>query len=136
VNEPRPPDLAPLKTNDAVTVLAGTGLWAVALIVLMIVQPGPDRQWWIWTCVAGIGLGFFGVWFVRRRDRHEQRDTPTADTVNDGRTGPSGAGNDDHTEPDGAVDDGRTGLDGSGAAPRRDEDSGDPARLSGHRDQP
>lgn len=69
MNEPRPPDLAPLRTNDAATILAGTGLWVVALVVLLIVQPGPDRQWWIWTCVAGVVLGLFGCWYVWRRDR-------------------------------------------------------------------
>ncbi|MFC6086940.1 DUF2530 domain-containing protein [Sphaerisporangium aureirubrum] len=116
MNEPRPPDLAPLKTNDAATILAGTGLWAVALIVLLIVQPGPDRQWWIWTCVAGIGLGLFGVWHVRRRDRREGLEGHEGP---ESRTTPPGDG------------------DGTGEPPRRQhEDSGGPARLSGHRDQP
>ncbi|WP_344939642.1 DUF2530 domain-containing protein [Sphaerisporangium flaviroseum] len=70
MNEPRPPDpSAPLETNDTATILAGTGLWVVALIVLLIMGPSPDHRWWIWTCVAGIGLGLFGCLYVRRRDR-------------------------------------------------------------------
>lgn len=71
MNEPRPSDPAPLETNDTVTILAGTGLWAIALIVLLIMRPSPGHQWWIWTCVAGIALGIFGCWFVRRRDRRD-----------------------------------------------------------------
>ncbi|GGK96563.1 hypothetical protein Sme01_34890 [Sphaerisporangium melleum] len=73
MNEPRPPDLAPLETKDAATILAGTGLWVVALVVLLIIQPGPEHQWWIWTCAAGVGLGIFGYWFVKRRDRPAAR---------------------------------------------------------------
>ncbi len=69
MNEPRPPDPAPLETNDTATILAGTGLWVLALIVLLIMNPSPDHRWWIWTCVAGIAFGLFGCWFVRRRDR-------------------------------------------------------------------
>ncbi|MFS1301746.1 DUF2530 domain-containing protein [Streptosporangium longisporum] len=69
MNQPRPPDLQPLKTNDTLTILVGTVLWAVALVVLLLVQPDPGQRWWIWTCVSGICGGLFGMWFVRRRDR-------------------------------------------------------------------
>jgi uncharacterized membrane protein YbhN (UPF0104 family) len=58
-----------LETNDTATILAGTGLWVVALIVLLIMNPSPEHRWWIWTCVAGIVLGFFGCWYIWRRDR-------------------------------------------------------------------
>jgi H+/Cl- antiporter ClcA len=75
VTQPRRPDPEPLKTDDAVTILTGTVLWVVALVVLLIIQP--TQTWWIWTCVVGIGLGLFGLAFVRRRDarlsRHESR---------------------------------------------------------------
>ncbi|WP_326826152.1 DUF2530 domain-containing protein [Streptosporangium sp. NBC_01639] len=69
MNQPRRPELRPLKTNNTATVLAGTVLWAVALLVLLIVQPDAEHQWWIWTCVSGICGGIFGLWFVRRHDR-------------------------------------------------------------------
>ncbi|MEO3809404.1 DUF2530 domain-containing protein [Sphaerisporangium sp. B11E5] len=113
MNEPRPPDLAPLRTNDAATILAGTGLWAVALVVLLIVQPGPDRLWWIWTCVAGVGLGLFGCWYVWRRDRH----------------GESGI---DPEEGDPVV----PGTAAISETQARPGDSGDPAGLTIRRDQP
>ncbi|MGC5015965.1 DUF2530 domain-containing protein [Streptosporangium sp. DT93] len=69
MNQPRPPELQPLRTDDTRTILVGTVLWAVALIVLLVVQPDPGHRWWIWTCVSGICGGLFGMWFVRRRDR-------------------------------------------------------------------
>jgi hypothetical protein len=69
VNEPRRPAPEPLKTNDTAAMLVGTGLWAVALIVLLIIGPGADHRWWIWTCLAGIGGGLFGLWYVHRLNR-------------------------------------------------------------------
>jgi Protein of unknown function (DUF2530) len=40
--------------------------WAVALVVLLSVRSvlPPDARWWIWTCVAGMAMGLFGVWYV------------------------------------------------------------------------
>ncbi|WP_083975095.1 DUF2530 domain-containing protein [Herbidospora daliensis] len=67
MTQQRRPDPEPLKTNDSATITVGIVLWAIALIVLLIVRP--DQSWYSWTCVAGIGMGFFGLWFVRRRDR-------------------------------------------------------------------
>ncbi|MEV6984468.1 DUF2530 domain-containing protein [Sphaerisporangium sp. NPDC051017] len=69
MNEPSPPDPAPLKTNDTAAILAGTGLWVVALVVLFALGLPPEDRWWIWTCVAGVGLGLFGMFYVWRRDR-------------------------------------------------------------------
>jgi hypothetical protein len=43
-----------------------TVAWAVALVVLICLRgtlPG-DVHWWIWTCVAGVGLGGFGLCYV------------------------------------------------------------------------
>ena len=40
--------------------------WAVALVVVLIVRdslPSGER-WWLWTCVTGLVLGFFGLWYV------------------------------------------------------------------------
>lgn len=63
------PDPEPIKTNDTAAVAAGTALWAVALVVLLIFRPAPENTWLIWTCVTGVGFGFFGMWFVRRPGR-------------------------------------------------------------------
>ena len=56
-----------------------TSGWAVALIVLVIVRSSlpPAERWWLWTCVTGVVLGCFGLWYVprlqRARARLEQR---------------------------------------------------------------
>ncbi|GAA3114616.1 MULTISPECIES: DUF2530 domain-containing protein [Nonomuraea] len=63
------PDPPPIKTNDTAAVGVGTGLWALALVVLLIFRPAPENAWWIWTCVTGVVFGLFGIWFVRRPGR-------------------------------------------------------------------
>jgi len=73
---PAPP---PLEANAPLVTLAGIAAWAVALIVLLAVRehiPASDR-WWIWTCVAGIGLGVFALFYIpyllRSRERAARR---------------------------------------------------------------
>ncbi len=57
----------------------GTAAWAVALVILLILhdQLPADGQWWIWTCVAGVCMGLFALWYVprfkRARARKEQQ---------------------------------------------------------------
>jgi hypothetical protein len=63
------PDPEPIKTNDTAAIAAGTALWAVALVVLLIFRPAPENTWWIWTCVTGIGFGLLGILLVRRPGR-------------------------------------------------------------------
>jgi hypothetical protein len=49
--------------------------WALALVVLLAVRSElpADLRWWIWTCVTGVLMGLFGLWYVpflkRRRAR-------------------------------------------------------------------
>lgn len=73
MSQPNRRDLEPLQTNDTATILVGTALWAIALIVLLIAQPAPAHRWWIWTCVAGIAGGVFGIVYVRRSERARAR---------------------------------------------------------------
>jgi hypothetical protein len=52
-----------------------TAAWAVALIVVLVLRnhlPAGQR-WWVWTCVAGLGQGFFGLWYVPRLKRARAR---------------------------------------------------------------
>lgn len=40
--------------------------WMIALIVLLF-EPTllpPDVRWWVWTCVTGVLMGLFGLWYV------------------------------------------------------------------------
>lgn len=66
------PDPEPIETNDTLTVAVGTGLWAVALVALLVVRPAPENSWWIWTCVAGVVLGLMGLAYVRRRESQRE----------------------------------------------------------------
>jgi hypothetical protein len=56
---------------DAVTVVTGgTVLWTLAALGLLpfygrLAEHG--HTWWLWTCVAGAGLGVLGIWYCRRR---------------------------------------------------------------------
>ena len=44
----------------------GTAGWAVALVVLLIVRDSlpAGSRWWVWTCVTGLVMGLFGLWYV------------------------------------------------------------------------
>ncbi len=69
---PAPP---PLEANDRVVTVVGTAGWAVALVVLLIVRdslPAGER-WWIWTCVCGLLMGLFALWYVPRLKRSRAR---------------------------------------------------------------
>ncbi len=67
----------PLRTRDTRTILVGTALWAIALaVVLLVVRPADPRP--VWVCVAGIGLGLFGVLYIRRRDARLRESVPAA----------------------------------------------------------
>ena len=73
--EPPPP----LEANDQLVTAVITAGWAVALVVLLIVRGDipPGQQWWIWTAVAGLGMGIFALFYVphlkRSRARAAQR---------------------------------------------------------------
>ena len=56
----------PLEGNDRLITAVITAGWAVALVVVLIVRsslPAGER-WWVWTCVAGLVFGGFGLWYV------------------------------------------------------------------------
>ena len=69
---PAPP---PLEANDLLVTAAGTAAWAVALVVLLVLrsQIPPSERWWIWTCVAGVVMGLFALWYVPRLKRARAR---------------------------------------------------------------
>lgn len=67
----------PLEGPDQMVAAIGAIGWAVALVVLLALalagQLPASAHWWIWACVAGIGLGLFAVvsipWIKRGRAR-------------------------------------------------------------------
>jgi hypothetical protein len=63
------------------TVQVGTAAWLLGFLALLpfygrLQEDG--RTWWLWTCMAGFGLGLMGMEYCRRRRkaRHELRDQP------------------------------------------------------------
>lgn len=54
----------PLRVDTLRVVVAGTALWAVALVVLLVLGDRVDRLW-TWTCVAGVGLALIGIGIMR-----------------------------------------------------------------------
>lgn len=67
----RPAPPPPLEANDQRVTAVGTAGWTVALVVLLFVRsslPAGDR-WWIWTCVTGLAMGLFALWYVPRLKR-------------------------------------------------------------------
>ena len=62
----------PLQVDTARVVLAGTAVWAVALVVLLVLGDRVDRVW-TWTCVAGIALALLGLGIMRWQGQLGQR---------------------------------------------------------------
>jgi hypothetical protein len=72
----RRPDPAPLPYDGVRTVTVGTGLWLVALIVLLPFWSrlnDDGHLWWIATAATGFGLGVVGVFYCRRRSARLRR---------------------------------------------------------------
>jgi Protein of unknown function (DUF2530) len=71
----RPSPPPPLEANDQLVTGVATAGWAIALVVLLIVRDRlpADARWWIWTCVAGLVFGLFGLWYVPRLKRARAR---------------------------------------------------------------
>ena len=65
-------EVEPLDLDGVRTLEVGTALWLLGFLALLpfygrLVDTG--NVWWLWTCLAGFGLGLFGVEFCRRRRR-------------------------------------------------------------------
>ena len=72
---PRPVKQAPppLRVDTARVVLAGTTVWVVALVVLLLLGERVDRVW-TWTCLAGIALAVIGLGVMRLQGQLGRRD--------------------------------------------------------------
>ena len=65
----------PLEANDQLVTAGIAAGWAIALVVLLIVRsdiPAGER-WWIWTAVAGLAQGLFGLAYVPYLKRSRAR---------------------------------------------------------------
>ncbi len=62
--------VTPLDVTGVRTVAIGTIAWAIAFLALLPFYgtlEDHDRLWWLWTCLAGVGLGVLGLEYCRRR---------------------------------------------------------------------
>jgi hypothetical protein len=65
-------DVEPLDVDGVRTIEVGTALWLVAFVALLPFYgrlQDAGRGWWLWTCLAGFGLGLSGLEYCRRRRR-------------------------------------------------------------------
>lgn len=67
----RHPAPEPFEGDIMAVTVGGTVLWTVLFLVQLPFLgrlDDQDRLWWLWTCLAGAGLGLVGIWYVRRRE--------------------------------------------------------------------
>ena len=60
----------PLDLTGVRTVTVGAILWLLAFFALLpfySTLQEHDRGWWLWTSIAGFGLGLLGLEYCRRR---------------------------------------------------------------------
>ncbi len=72
-------DVDPLDLDGVRTMQVGTALWGLALVLLLPFYGrlrDDDHLWWLWTCVAGLGLGLVGWDHCRRRRNLRQGLSP------------------------------------------------------------
>jgi hypothetical protein len=64
------PELEPLPYAGVLSVTVGTGLWLVALIVMLPLAGrlnDDGHLWWLATAAVGFGLGLLGIGMTTRR---------------------------------------------------------------------
>jgi len=64
------PELEPLPYDGVLSVTVGTGLWLVALIVMLPLAGrlnDDGHLWWLATAAVGFGLGLLGIGMTTRR---------------------------------------------------------------------
>ncbi len=62
------PAVEPLDEDGVGAVAAGTVLWSITLVVLLVVRDRlGDDAWWIQVALVGALLGLPGLWYTTRR---------------------------------------------------------------------
>ncbi len=61
----------PLEGPVVPTIIGGTIVWFVLFLAQLPFYgwySDHGHTWWVWTCLAGAGLGLIGIWYVKKRD--------------------------------------------------------------------
>ncbi len=72
-------DVEPLDVDGGYTVRVGSLLWLIAFVALLPFYGqlrDSGRGWWLWTCLAGLSLGLFGMEYTKRRRRATSKHRP------------------------------------------------------------
>jgi len=83
-------DTQPMDVDGVRTMIVGTAFWAVAAIALVpfwgtLRENG--AEWWLWSALAGFGLGLIGIEYCRRhRQRSAVREQPVQERPTRGRS--------------------------------------------------
>ena len=66
-----------------------TAAWAVALVVVLIARDAlpAGSRWWVWTCVTGLAMGLFALWYVPVLKRGRQRTAERRDQASGADSG-------------------------------------------------
>ena len=70
-------DVEPLDVDGVRTVEVGVALWLIGFVALLPFYgrlEDAGNVWWLWTCLAGFGLGLAGLEHGRRRRRARARE--------------------------------------------------------------
>lgn len=62
-------DVEPLDVDGVRTVEVGSALWLIAFVGMLPFYGRLEEDghlWWLWTCLAGFGLGLIGLEYCRR----------------------------------------------------------------------
>ena len=73
---PRRPDPPPFRTNEFAPVITGTGIWAVAFLVLLSRHhqlASHGHGWYVWVGLSGFLLGLWGLSLMLLRRHTMQR---------------------------------------------------------------
>ena len=68
-------DVEPLDVDGVRTVQVGTGVFFLAFVALLPFYGSlqdDGRTWWLWACLAGVGLGLLGLEYCRRRRAYRE----------------------------------------------------------------
>jgi hypothetical protein len=63
-------EVEPMDVDGVRTMTVGTIIWgivAVAMLPFLGNLEADGRTWWLWTALAGLGLGLIGIEYCRRR---------------------------------------------------------------------